>query len=355
MRSAVSLLALVSSLQANLVTSTLTVVNEVGFNILDVELDFGGFGVAYDQTSLSGTLDIRITIDPNSGDITTLELISGDLDATPLSFSGNLLFNNFPIGTYNATSSNLGGTVDTTTPPSIVNPLTGESPAEDHEFIFNEGTITGTALGTTVNENFATNPVAGNGKVGDFVCILSTLNAAASTSSLKVYDLTLEFPAFATNTFPVDGGSFGTVNVSSLALGVLKAEGQVAVPLNPYLAWASANGIPNAPFTADANNDGFSNGLTWALGYSHPTPICPLAIQNTDFILTPGPDGLQTTLTIETSTTLAANSFSSAPSANISTSSNPLAPGQFSPVTVSNLAGPTRFFRISAPDPAAAN
>lgn len=242
-------------------------------NTLDLTLEVPVLGNSSDTTEVSGSILARIDIDPETGLISSLELLSGDLSGTPVNFSNSVLL----LGSYDLSTSVLGGTVDTLAPPAPV--IAQQTAAELHQLIINSGTLTGsaTALGTTtpVGLDFSTTPVLGTGPVGDFAVIASIPNPLASTDTSAVFDLIFSYPIELTQ--EVDIG----ISVSVFANGNVNALGQVSLPIeppNPYLIWAATNGIPEAPFTENDFSTLLPSGLFWALGYNagdNPAILCP--------------------------------------------------------------------------------
>lgn len=267
MKQLLALLPFFSCASAELVDVTLTLTPVVTIEPTENVLAIGvqtPAGNASDTSEVSGTISTRLDIDPTSGEISTLEFLSGDLEGTGVSLEGGDFFASFEL-----TTTALGGTLDTPAPPAPVD-SGGQSPASLHEFSINEGTLSGSfttlLTGTTpITQDFSSEPVSGTGSEGEFVTVTATLNAAESTSTLAVYDIELAYPISISQ--EIDLGI--TVTVS--ADGLVRATGQTSFPIassNPYLSWTETNGIPEAPFADSDFSDQLPNGLFWALGYS---------------------------------------------------------------------------------------
>lgn len=302
---------------------------------------------APDQSEVSGTVNARIDIDPTTGEISSLELLSGNISGTPVSFSATSF-----LASYNVATSALGGTVDTPNAPAPV--TAGQSAADLHEFTINSGTLTGSArLGPTntpVSQNFAApNNVTGTGAPGSFVEIDATANSGLSTTTTAVYDLTFLYPLEITQS--VEAG----VNITIEAEGNLVATGQVSLTLpitDPYLLWATANGIAEADFTAFDFNSQLPNGLLWALGFQgddSPTILSPTS--DGAFTLVLPTAGTASEVVVLTSTDLSSGSFAPLPSGQLAGADNPIPQGTIGTLTITpNGSGP-RFYRLSASPP----
>ena len=237
-------LLLPSLLSAEIVETTLTLTPASSAeNTLALGLTAQGFPSS-DSSQASGTVEASIDIDPDTGEISSLELLSGEISATPVEFVVRV----FILGTiYDISTSTLGATV--TTPLQSAPVSDGASPANLHQVTINEGTLTGAALGSPIPEqNFADTPVSGTGTDGSFVEITSILNPA-STTTARVFDLDFTFPVDIDQIIEVDG-----ITATVTASGTIRATGLVRLsvaPPNLYRGWATANRSAEAAFTAN--------------------------------------------------------------------------------------------------------
>ena len=226
------LLFLTSLASAELVDVTLTLTpptaNE---NTLDLGLSvavplFGNFPSS-DTSETSGTILARLDIDPVTGEVSTIALLSGDVTATDVNFRAT----NFFLGTiYNISLVDMQATVETPSPPAPV--INGLTSATLHNIIINEGTLSGTSVaGDIPTQDFADEPVAGSGPEGDFIEI-SAVSSRDSTPTTQVFDIEFAFPVAIDQTIESD-----TVTGTITANGTVRALGQVSfriAPPNPF-------------------------------------------------------------------------------------------------------------------------
>ena len=100
---------------------TLTLVDEAGFNQLTLSLAVSGFGSDSDTSTITGSLLTRLDIDPATGRSPEFTILGGNLQGTPVSLQIKVLF----VTVVDVSSTTIGGTVATITPPGTIDPLTG--------------------------------------------------------------------------------------------------------------------------------------------------------------------------------------------------------------------------------------
>lgn len=355
MRSPVSLCALTGLLaflpaaSGQPVSTTLVLTEDGVNNKVTIGLSIPGFGSSSDVTTLTGTLEVDLVVDPATGEVAELTVTSGDLTGTPVSLNAGNVFAGYAF-----TSTVLGGTVFTPTPPGTVDPPTGSFDATQHSFEINQGSVSGNIFVFFVPQpqsvDFATEPVTGTGS-GTGSVVLSETGSTATTRTFSVVTvLDIDLLNVIEVTDPI------TTTVTVTGAGTIKAEGEITVPLGTlYELWAMDNGIAGAPFSGDANSDGVGNGLLWALGLQaedDPLPFLP-TVSGTTVRLELPPGGTAAELLVETSTTLipGAGWLPVAPDA-VSTGTNPIPAGTTGPVTVDLPAGdPVRGLRLRADEP----
>ena len=320
---------------------TLTLVDEAGFNQLTLSLAVSGFGSDSDTSTITGSLLTRLDIDPATGRSPEFTILSGNIQGTPVSLQIRVLF----VTIVDVSSTTIGGTVATITPPGTIDPLTGQGDAAQHEVTINQGTVSGTASGSPISFDFTTDPVSGTGSGTATV----TITPAGTTSTRGLFNVAVTLPVSLSEPIPNDFGLTATIS----ATGTIKAAGQVSVPLSDYLAWTEAEGVPGADPDADPDADGISNGMVWALGLGftgdprpHLLTPSPSAPRRFTFTLPPG--GSAGTLFIESSTTLAPGSWTLVSPANLTPPVNPLPPGSSGIVTIGPSLLPARFLRLRA-------
>lgn len=306
-----------------------------------------------DESEVSGTVNARIEIEPTTGAVSSLELLSGTISGTPVSFSASNL-----LASYNVSTSTLGGTVETIGGPAPV--TAGQSPAERHAFTINSGSLTGSArLGfttTPISQNFAApNNVTGTGVPGSFVELDATANTGLSTATAAVYDLAFLYPLDITQQVEAAAG----VNITLVAGGTLRATGQVSLALpvtDPFLRWATENGLPEADFGAFDFHSELPNGLLWALGFQgEDSPMILAPTGEGAFVIELPVGGTAAEVVVLTSTDLSsgnfANDWTPLPSEQLQGSVNPIPAASTGTLAVTRDGDGPRFYRLLANPP----
>lgn len=337
-------LGLISPLFAIPANTTLTLVTDPNFNRISVKVDPGSGLADTEVTTLTGTVQAALNINPATGQTTELTLTNGRANGTNMTFSRSIPF----IAGYTITVSNLSAAIETLVPPGVVTPATGIFAANQHGFEIDQGTITGSTNGlignNPINESFTPqNPASGTGTGDGSVTLVHT----GDTGMFRNYTVTATLPVSVVDTFLA-----GTTSVAITATGTVKASGTVQVPKSEYVAWTIAQNIPNAPFNGDANNDGVANGLVWALGLnanSDPRPYLPRpnpAVPG-GFIIPLPPGGTAAPILIQNSPLLELWT----PATSVSPVANPIPTGSSGNVTIAPDASPKRFLRLLVNEP----
>ncbi|NNC88407.1 MAG: hypothetical protein HKN82_08120 [Akkermansiaceae bacterium] len=324
-------------------TATLELVDDPSgnFNSFDVTLRITVLFFTYQDTSttgLSGTTEVRFDIDPATDTASEMTFVGGDLAGDPVAFE---------LTVASLSSGPLGGTVFTTTPPGPVDPSTGTFDSTLHQFLINEGSLTGTAGGSPVNVDFAASPAGGRGNGPGIVNLART----GTTATTAEYDVEFELPINTNEITNVNG-----TDVTIITAGRIKGAGSVSVPLNEYIAWTIENGIPGAPFAGDEDGDGIANGLLWGLGLAaaaNPAahlPAVALAGGTPLATIDLPPGGTGAPLLVERAND-PAGPWTLAPTDATSLGSNPLPAGAAGPVTVSFPAAPAGYTRLRVEAP----
>lgn len=249
-----------AALHAITAACPLTFVTQPGFNVMTISIipqGLSGLGDS-DTTTLTGSVTAQLDINPKTGKTSELTLSNGRVNGTNMNFSRSI----FLVGGYNFNVTNFSAALNTTSPPGVVDPGTGQFDASQHRFDVDQGAITGSTNGiignNTINEAFTpANPASGNGTGTGTV----TLGLVGDSGIYRVYNVTVTLPVTIADTFDAGG-----LLVDVTATGTLKATGTVQVPRTEYLAWTAAQSTPGVSFQADSNGDGVPNGLAWALG-----------------------------------------------------------------------------------------
>lgn len=338
-------LGLLSPLAAIPANTTLTLVNQPGYNQISVKVDPGSNLDDTEVTTLTGTVQAFFNINPATGQTSELTLTNGRANGTNMTFSRTALFN---LAAYTISVTNLSAAIETIAPPGLVTPATGNFAANQHGFEIDQGTITGSTSGlignNPINESFTPeNPASGTGTGSGSVVLVHT----GDSGIYRNYTVTATMPVAIKDSF-VSGTN--TVNVTGS--GTVRASGTVQVPKTEYLAWTLAQGIPNAPFAGDPDGDGVVNGLLWALGLNandNPLPHLPRpdpAVTG-GFIVPLPPNGLAAPVLIQSSTNLGTWN----PAGALTPAFNPIPAGTSGPVFIAPDTSPRRFIRLQVTEP----
>lgn len=308
---------------------TLSLVETQADNQVTIGVSVPAIGSDEDISTLTGTVQAEITVDPATDRVSELTFLSADVNGSPIALRAAALFN---IASFSLTSTVIGGNLTTPVPPGLVTPETGVFDSSQHYFEINEGSISGNVnvLGTNnpVNVNFSTEPVGAFGSNPGGVWAVPT----AATPASKTYTVVVIMPLEITEVQTIQGQE-----VTITATGILNASGEVTVPIGtPYEQWTVANAIAGAPFTGDHDLDGVTNGLLWGLGLQagdDPSPNLPVVSGTTAQLVLPA-GGSAADLWIETSTSLAPDSWVNLRAEALSTGTNPLPAGTAGPVTI---------------------
>ncbi len=335
-------LGLLSPLAAIPASTTLTLVNQPGYNQISVTVSPVVPLVNLSSTStttLTGTVDALFNINPANGQTSELTLSNGRANGTNMVFSKSSFF-----GSYNINVTNLSAAISTIAPPGVVTPATGNFAANQHRFDIDQGTISGTAFGDPVNQSFTPeNPASGTGTGTGSVILVHT----GDSGIYRNYTVTATLDVAINDSF-----ISGTTTVNVTGSGTVRATGTVQVPKTEYLAWTLAQGIANAPFSGDPDGDGVSNGLLWALGLdANANPLSYLPKIDPDvpggFVVPLPPNGIATPILVQSSNNLGTWS----PAAALTPLANPIPAGTSGPVFIAPDASPRRFIRLQVAEP----
>lgn len=241
-----------SAQESNL--GNLTLVTDPVFNKFAVRVTASGFSDTK-TTTLTGTVGTRLNINHINNTTDTMVVTSSNISASNLSFrlGGILNLANF---------STQGKKVALSTPGSIgpVTPATGAFDATLHAFAVNEGTLSGTALGSPISLNLATSPLTGTGTGTGSVTLTNRVEGPNRRIS---YTVTVTVPATINNDLVLSGTA---VNIR--ITGTLRATGTIFVtrPIT-YDEWAFEQGVGVNRRAEFDLSPGISNEVLFALGY----------------------------------------------------------------------------------------
>ncbi|MGB0993177.1 MAG: hypothetical protein ACPG32_12005 [Akkermansiaceae bacterium] len=319
--------------------STLTLVNEPGFNQLAILIDIDIAGQNSQTSTLTGTIASSHNINPDTHTNDLLDIQSATIAGSDVTFT----INNILTGNITLQGQGLGADVFTVG-NGAVDPNTNEFDAMEHAFTVNQGTISGTAAGTPINQDLAATPVTGTGEGTGTLAITHT----GSTGTRANYSITLTLPVNVTQEIPTGVVIFGTELMARVTVtGTIKATGTTYVYLSPFLQWTEENGVPAAPFTG-TNFGQVPNGLLWAMGYSSSNaPTSLLKQQGSSFEIALPAGGTASDVSILHSNNLI--NWNPASTTDISTGNNIIPMGSTGTITITP-SGTMGFYRLSKPE-----
>jgi hypothetical protein len=341
-------LLLVSRALAVPAVTTLTLVSEPGFNKLDITVSGPAISTSQTQSTLTGTVSAWLDVKHQDQTTSELTLGNGVIAGSDFSAAGTTFYMGFPVGTYQLSATGLAGDFYTTHPPGTVNAAAGTFSASQHRFVINQGNVTGSALGQTFNTAFdANNPFAGIGSGTGTV----TLTPSGSNADSIFYQVVVVVPGVNVSDSMAVGNPPYTTMVTVTGTGTIKAVGVIEVPRSAFKQWTDEEGISGALFSADANGDGVSNGIAWAMGLGALDPAGPWLPraaagfpQELDIPFPPA--GSRAPVWIEVSTAL--GSWTPLPAERCSRGVNPLPKHINGTVRVSGSGAGREFFRLRA-------
>lgn len=304
-----------------------------------------------ETTSVSGTLDVALDANPNTGAATVFTIRDGNVSMTNMTFD----FRVFLIGSVaNFSTAGMKGTAFTRVPPGVVTPGAGGGTfdASQHSLRINQGTIKGAITfsdpDTVIDTNFADSPVEGPGTGTGSLAVVP----GASTSTHRNCTVTMTLPVDFTQNQDLDGTPV-TVTVK----GTIKATGTIPVPLNAWIDWKLANNLSASTFSTVPAPGAAPLGLAWAMGLEPGVPVARVmpvmtggALPSATLVLPV--TGTRGPLRLEQSDSLTGNSWQIVPAASISLGQNPLPAGTTGTVTVQWPSPATRrFIRVGAQQP----
>lgn len=285
-------------------TSTLTAVNEAGFNRINLEFEPPVLPAGSDTSRLSGTIEVLLEIDPETDEVSEMSITGGNIQGSEVQMSASV----FLLGSYDLESSTLEAILDTPNPPGIVDPATGEFDSSQHSFTVVSGDLSGeisTLLtgSSEISFNFADAPIGGTG-IGTGTV---TLTPTGSTPTSKSYDVDVRLPIAVDEIFEAEG-----FEIPIRAEGTAKMVGSTTieiVPEDPFTSWAEQNNLAGATRLQDSNGDGVPNGIQWALGLQasdnpYPHLLAPNGTTDSsvDFAISLPPAGTAAPLLVVTAT-----------------------------------------------------
>lgn len=274
-------------------TAVLTLVDEAGFNAMTVNLGTA-LGDSSDTSDLTGTINVRLNINPDTHQTSELTLVSADVSGSDITLAaGNALSN------YSFTSEGIKLNGSTPNPPAAVTPATGEFDASQYLFTVDEGTLAGNifilfVLDEDTSFDFSETPITGAGTGIGVV----TLTPTTRTETRQNYDVVAIIPVSLMQSIDDIGGTGQSADTEFT--GTVKAVGSTFVELLDYPTWAIAQGLPeDTPEKFDLST-GIPNYLLYSLGFdSTSAPDQLLRHTPAGVSLNIGPETIQDDLIIQ--------------------------------------------------------
>ncbi len=318
-------------------------------NRLDAEVSPPLLPSSSDQSDASGFILASLEINRETGEISEASFNGGAIDLTAVTFEAALTVFGNTLASYSIASTELGGRVFTSNPPSELS--NGFSPARDHVFIVESGSFSGEIVPDTgpIAFDFAQQPVFREGPEDGSVSISATPNSELSNDETSVFDLSLALPLDLSDT-----ANDGSVAVDFTIQGTIQATAQTTLSLSetsPYTTWLETQSLPSLPFSDFDFNPSLPNGLIWALGYE-PSPQIELFDTSPLLALQPATTGTQHEISILHTTNLAdPDSWELAPVSLLSgVSENPVSAGTNSTIELQQN-GTRIFYRFQVNEP----
>lgn len=321
------------------VEAILTLGSGVGVNEIEINATIGGAVSDTATTTYSGTIEVALEVSDHQ--VSSFHMTGGKVSSSDTGFT----FEVFPGTAQNVDFVDLAAAPTSLTGAEALG-VPGQFSASLHVFRFNEGCLVSTGAFGDSKSLVAENPFDAAGTdLGQITLSAPTtlLSTLTSEPIATEYAASLSLPLNSTVTDASSGLSVVTVTT-----GTVTAEGNVLVYAHPFYEWATEN-APEAglaiAFDADANGDGVSDGLAWALGHAAGTtarlPDFSWDAVQEEFVFTL-PETTRHPITLEASDDLSADGW--LPLAGF----DPIAPETVGELRIPRGEKNTRFFRFSS-------
>ena len=296
--------AAVFSQEAN--KAILTLVDEGDFNKVEVALEVI-LGNSSDTSTLSGTVEVCLNIDPATNTTDQLVIAGADLSGSDITLSKSGF-----LGNYTASSSGLKLTASTLEGMGSVNGIEPDSdppyqtfPADEHQFVVNEGTLSGEAraLATdpvAISQDYAVDPFEGTGTGTGQIFITPTI----ISDGKQFYEVVVILPISLQQELTVEGSP---LTADASLDGALKAVGTTFLNLPPqsYSEWALGQNLGDTSGTDFSLSSNVPNYHFYALGFEAANaPEQILTFSPAGMILNTGGGSARGSLEIQWSTDL---------------------------------------------------
>lgn len=254
--------SVISAQTANEATLTFVVEDEI--NELDIDLDVSLIGASNATSKVTGTMKVRVNIDPATATTNELTILSAEAAASDVELSRR----NFFTGRYDLDAQDITFTVTTPEEPGVVDPATGEFDASQYEASTTGGTVSGTA----------SSPLSGDIEVPEVSLVDPPFTGSAEgTGTITVtpgriegrrlyFDLQVDLPVGFAEQVPVPDAPI-EINVDFALSGQLQATGETFLEYPEYPAWAGTSGLTPGSENAGDLVPAIPNYFFYVLGF----------------------------------------------------------------------------------------
>jgi hypothetical protein len=287
---ALALITFASAQTANEATLTFVVADEI--NQIDIDLDVSLIGASNATSVVTGTMEVRVNIDPATATTDELTILSAEAAASDVELSRR----NFLTGRYDLTARDITFSVSTPNEPGEVDPVAGTFDASQYEASTTGGTVSGTASNPLLGAldvpevSLADPPFTGSAEGTGSI----TITPGRIEGRRLYFDLQVDLPVGFADTAPIPDLP---VEVNFALAGELQATGETFLEFPDYPAWAGAQEL-----LPDSENEGnldpsVPNYFFYVLGFDDASAPAKLF----EF----GPDGI----TLQTGSAIALDEF----------------------------------------------
>ena len=318
---------------------TLTLGDSPDENLITIKATVNGTLSDTATTTYSGTIELDLGID--TGEVTSFEMTGGKVSATDATFL-------FAIPDFFSQSVSFVDLKASPVSPNGAESLAtpGEFSATGHYFLFNEGCLVSAGTFESSKSLVSDTPFAAAGTEKGTISLVAVQQVFSSLSAEVIgtsYAVNLSLPLNSTVT-----SSEGGLVLVTETTGMVTAGGTAIAYRHPFYPWAAANAplAGNAlSFTADADQDGQQDGISWALGFDAGASNKEIPFNydapTGEFSLTL-PGVTRSALTLQMSTTLAGNDWIDVPG------TSPIPAGTSGSLVLPANAEPVVFYRFVA-------
>ncbi|MEM9079353.1 MAG: hypothetical protein AAGC74_01535 [Verrucomicrobiota bacterium] len=235
---------------------------DVGAGVNEIQLDVTVNGILRTETSTyAGFLEADLEI--SGGQVVGFELTGGEVAASDVVFDfgfPNVFAQTVEFEDLRALPLSPNGKENLA--------VAGQLTASEHVFLFNDGCLLTVGDFSNTKALVSEDPFVAGGTGSGAVILSGVQSVFSSVNGLLIgasYEVGVSLPLDSTTSTNELGIAYQQVTT-----GTVTASGVVVDYVHPFYEWAALN-APDAgtalSFEADANGDGFGDGLAWALGF----------------------------------------------------------------------------------------